>query len=177
MPNDVNDEPNLGFNELICISPSSVNDKFSRSGKQGRLEIVDDSVSGDEDDGDSMNANQPLKVEKRLSASTIDTINLLDERQIPYDLIIRLLEKICFGDPSSQVFSAAVLIFMPGINEIRRLNDDLVDHQLFGDKDSFVIYPLHSTISSESQGAAFDIPPPGVRKIVIGMHLLYECVK
>lgn len=57
---------------------------------------------------------------------------------------------------------------MPGMGEIRRLNDLLVEHKQFGSENDFTIYPLHSTVSSEGQGAVFDIPPPGVRKIVIG---------
>jgi ATP-dependent RNA helicase DHX29 len=56
---------------------------------------------------------------------------------------------------------------MPGLAEIRRMNDHLSEHKLFGGA-GFVIHPLHSTISSENQGAVFNIPPAGIRKIVIG---------
>lgn len=70
--------------------------------------------------------------------------------------------------------SAAILIFMPGMGEIRRMNDVLTEHRRFGSEDEFIIYPLHSTVSSESQGAVFDIPRRGIRKIVIGMVLLPE---
>lgn len=59
---------------------------------------------------------------------------------------------------------------MPGMGEIRRLNELLVDHKDFGSEDAFTIYPLHSTVSSENQGAVFEIPPYGVRKIVIGKY-------
>ena len=108
-------------------------------------------------------------MEKRYSPETITSVNLLDERLIPYDLIIRLLERICLEDLSYTTFSGAILIFMPGMGEIRRLNDMLTEHRVFSAEDQFLIYPLHSTISSEQQGAVFDIPPPGIRKIVIGM--------
>jgi ATP-dependent RNA helicase DHX29 len=59
---------------------------------------------------------------------------------------------------------------MPGLAEIRRMNDLLTEHPSFGINNDFRIYPLHSTLSSENQGAVFDIPPQGTRKIVIGMH-------
>jgi ATP-dependent RNA helicase DHX29 len=111
-----------------------------------------------------------VKLEKRYSSETATTLNNLDERLIPYDLIIRLLEMICFEDGTYAAFSPAILIFTPGLGEIRRLNDLLTEHRLFG-SDQFKIYPLHSTLSSESQGAVFDIPPPGIRKIVIGDYL------
>lgn len=108
-------------------------------------------------------------MEKRYSAETATTINLLDERQIPYDLILRLLECICFENGDLTQHSAAILIFMPGMGEIRRMNDMLTEHRRFGSEDEFAIHPLHSTVSSESQGAVFDIPRRGIRKIVIGM--------
>lgn len=108
-----------------------------------------------------------VKLEKRYSSNTAATINLLDERLIPYDLIIRLLERICFEDAEYKSYSAAVLVFMPGMGEIRRLNDMLNEHPMFGASADFKIYPLHSTLSSENQGAVFDLPPIGTRKIVI----------
>ena len=58
---------------------------------------------------------------------------------------------------------------MPGIGEIRRMNDMLTEHKKFGSEDGFIIHALHSTISSENQGAVFDVPRGGIRKIVIGM--------
>lgn len=116
-----------------------------------------------------------LKLEKRYSPGTVTSINLYDERLIPYELIMRLLEKICFEDNSFSDFSPAILIFMPGLGEIRRMNDMLTEHPLFG-LDDFKIYPLHSTLSSENQSAVFDIPPRGVRKIVIGkLHPVLLC--
>lgn len=108
----------------------------------------------------------PVVLEKRYSPQTIATVNLLDERLIPYELIVRLLETLCFENEAYIPYSAAILVFMPGLNEIRRLHDLLLSHQLFSE-DAFRIYPLHSTISSEGQGAVFEIPPAGVRKIVI----------
>ncbi|KAG8906193.1 hypothetical protein FRB99_007409 [Tulasnella sp. 403] len=122
---------------------------------------------GEDTGGETTN---PTKLEKRYSSTTITTMNLLDQRLIPYDLILRLLERLCFEDMENIAFSAAILVFMPGINEIRRLHDTLAEHALFG-SDGFRLYPLHSTISSENQSAAFDIPPPGVRKIVIATNI------
>jgi ATP-dependent RNA helicase DHX29 len=110
---------------------------------------------------------QKVALEKEYSPTTKITVDLLDERIIPYDLITRLLEKLCFEDATSLHLSAAVLIFMPGLAEIRRLHDTLMEHPLFGESANFRIFPLHSTISSENQAAVFEIPPDGIRKIVI----------
>lgn len=141
-----------------------VHEKFYRGKK--RTEWTEETAANEDDDEESSSEN--VKLEKRYSANTGTTINLLDERVMLYDLIMRLLERICFEDESYASYSAAILIFMPGIGEIRRLNDLLADHPLFGTGQGFLVYPLHSTISSENQGAVFDIPPPGIRKIVIG---------
>ena len=143
-----------------------VHDKFYRT--KGRNEWTEENALNDEDD----TVQENVKLEKRYSSNTAATINLLDERLIPYDLIIRLLECICFEDAEYKSYSAAVLIFMPGLGEIRRLNDMLNEHPMFGASAVFKIFPLHSTLSSENQGAVFDLPPMGTRKIVIGPLVL-----
>jgi ATP-dependent RNA helicase DHX29 len=140
-----------------------VHDKFYRG--KNRTDWSEDITAGDEDEDDPVHEN--VKLEKRYSAKTTATINLFDERLVPYELIVRLLERICFEDTEYGRYSAAILIFMPGMGEIRRLNDILTEHPLFGEN-NFRIYPLHSTLSSENQGAVFDIPPLNIRKIVIG---------
>lgn len=143
-----------------------MNDKFYRS--KNRADWSEEMTTIDDDD-ESVQEN--VKLEKRYSPKTASTINLLDERLIPYDLIIRILERICFEDTAYKSYSSAILIFMPGLGEIRRMNDLLIDHPSFGMGSDFKIYPLHSMLSSENQGAVFDIPPNGMRKIVIGSFI------
>ena len=62
-------------------------------------------------------------------------------------------------------------MFLPGIAEIHRLNDLLTEHAVFGSSDDFVLYILHSSISSENQAAVFEVPPQGIRKIVLGWQM------
>lgn len=121
----------------------------------------------DPEDEDEETAFNPAKLSSsKYSAQTVDTINILDSRIIPYDLIVLLLEKICFEAADYVPFSQATLVFMPGLAEIRKLNDMLLAHPKFGSTD-FVVWPLHSSISSEGQSAVFKRPPEGARKIVI----------
>ncbi|KAK4689978.1 ATP-dependent RNA helicase DHX29, partial [Tremellales sp. Uapishka_1] len=133
-----------------------------RNRKQGakQMEWTEEVVDDEDSDNDEKQLDPTKLSATRYSATTVSTVNLLDSRQIPYDLIERLLEKICFGDVNLLPFSQAILIFMPGLAEIRKVNDALQSHPAFGTAD-FVIYPLHSTISSEGQSAVFDVPPPG----------------
>ncbi|KAH7080748.1 ATP-dependent RNA helicase A [Paraphoma chrysanthemicola] len=102
------------------------------------------------------------------SSATRDVLSTYDEYAIDYDLIVRLVEAVAY-DPQLSRYSSAVLVFLPGIAEIRQLNDLLSGHPSFSKQ--WLIYPLHSTISSEDQQAAFLIPPPGVRKIVLATNI------
>jgi ATP-dependent RNA helicase DHX29 len=141
----------------------AVRHRHVKGGKQ--LEWTEDTPQNS--DSEDEKEQDPTKLSAaKYSPKTVSTVNLLDSRQIPYDLIVRLLERICFEDGQYKPFSAATLVFMPGLAEIRKLNDMLLGHPAFGSQD-FMVYPLHSTVSSEGQQAVFDIPPPGIRKIVI----------
>ncbi|TCD67025.1 hypothetical protein EIP91_000645 [Steccherinum ochraceum] len=133
---------------------------------KGRMDWSEEAIPADDDDESTPNN---VKLEKRYSAQTAASINLLDDRLIPFDLIVRLLECICFEDPRYTDFSSAILVFMPGMGEIRQLNDILTEHRMFGSEAQFRLYPLHSSV--ENQGAVFDIPPPGIRKIVIATNI------
>lgn len=145
-----------------------LNDKFFR-GKTAQ-EWSEDTAGVNLSDHDDETTPSSVKLsETRYSPRTASTINLLDERVIPYDLIMRLLDHICFKAYTK--YSAAILVFLPGIGEIRRLNDLLAEHASFGSSHDFIIYPLHSSISSENQSAVFEVPPPGVRKIVLATNI------
>ncbi|KAI7375630.1 hypothetical protein KC328_g15322, partial [Hortaea werneckii] len=102
------------------------------------------------------------------SKKTINTLAGYDEYRIDYSLIIKLLQKVAY-DAAYQPYSKAILIFLPGIAEIRQLNDMLTSHASFGK--GWRIHPLHSSFSSEDQQSAFDIPPQGVRKIVLATNI------
>ena len=143
------------------------NDK-SHKGKNRidwREDTTADVTAADDDDEIPTTS---VALSHRYTVGTRNTMDLLDERVIPYDLIVRLLERICFEDVAMAPYSPAILVFLPGLGEIRRLHDLLVEHHRFSSDQEFVIYPLHSTISGENQNAVFDIPPPGIRKVVIG---------
>ena len=146
---------------LIAISGY---DKYSRT--KARADWSEDTAPADDEDEDAIHEN--VSLEKRYSATTTATINVFDERLVPYELILLLLEQICLQESTYSSYSTAILIFMPGMGEIRRMHELLMDHPEFASEARYRIYPLHSTIASDQQAAVFDIPPPGVRKIVIG---------
>ena len=102
------------------------------------------------------------------SKRTMRTLAAYDEYRIDYSLIVKLIEKIAYAI-EYQRFSKAILVFMPGLAEIRQLNDMLGGHPAF--LQGWRIHPLHSAFSNEDQQAAFEVPTNGVRKIVIATNI------
>jgi ATP-dependent RNA helicase DHX29 len=123
--------------------------------------------SGNEEEGGKERSGIPSML-PGYSSTTRKVLAGYDEYGIDYELIVRLIEATAY-DPQLNHFSNAFLVFLPGIAEIRHLNDMLASHPAFNK--FWLIYPLHSTISSEDQQAAFLIPPPGVRKIVLATNI------
>ncbi|KAK4692666.1 hypothetical protein P7C71_g4585, partial [Lecanoromycetidae sp. Uapishka_2] len=105
---------------------------------------------------------------RHYSPETCNTLLQLDEYRISYELIVRLLEVVATHEEYT-AYSNAILIFLPGIAEIKRLNDMLVGHRTF--VHGWYIYPLHSTIATEEQERAFLVPPSGYRKIVLATNI------
>ena len=105
---------------------------------------------------------------RQYSPRTRNTLAQMDEYQIDFDLIVQLIGRIAV-DPDYSTFSKAILVFLPGIAEIRTLNDMLLGDKFFSD--SWYVYPLHSSIATEEQEAAFLVPPPGIRKIVLATNI------
>jgi HrpA-like RNA helicase len=103
----------------------------------------------------------------------------VDETSINYDLIEDVLgivlidyDKDCGLVPpdNSDLSEGSVLIFMPGIGEIRTLTERLAGSRIFG-KDKFDIVPMHSTLSSTDQRRAFQPARKGCRKIIISTNI------
>jgi hypothetical protein len=95
--------------------------------------------------------------------TVIKTLLTMDESVVNTALIVQLVSKIC-SDP--QV--GAVLVFVPGIAEIRDIVE-LLSHSL--DSGTTRVLPLHSSLSTVEQQRVFEIPPSTVRKIVVATNI------
>ncbi|KAH7324481.1 putative ATP dependent RNA helicase [Stachybotrys elegans] len=104
----------------------------------------------------------------KYSPKTRSTLAQLDEYQIEFDLIVQLIAQIA-SSAELQPYSKAILVFLPGIAEIRTLNDLLLGDPRFYKE--WLVYPLHSSIATEDQESAFLVPPPGIRKIVLATNI------
>jgi ATP-dependent RNA helicase DHX29 len=136
----------------------------SNSQPEKQIELDDDAPEGD---AESTKSDLSKSLSK-YSPATRSTLAQLDEYRIEFDLIVQLIASIS-SDENLQKYSKAILVFLPGIAEIRTLNDLLLGDPRFT-KD-WLVYPLHSTIATEDQESAFVVPPPGLRKIVLATNI------
>ncbi|KAI2002831.1 hypothetical protein LOZ39_006536 [Ophidiomyces ophidiicola] len=99
---------------------------------------------------------------------TRDAVCSFHEGRINYQLIMNLIFTIA-TKPNLIPFSNAMLVFMPGFAEIRKLHDLLLSDSFFGE--GWIVHALHSSIATEDQEKAFLVPPKGIRKIVIATNI------
>lgn len=121
--------------------------------------------------------NKPPKISKsalrrlyhpKYSKDTIHSLSIVDETVINYELLAELLEYISLNQDEG-----AILVFCPGFQEIQKTIEEMYKKEYFQGP-GVVIYPLHSSLSTEEQVAIFEIPPPGVRKIVVSTSKLFQ---
>uniref|UniRef100_A0A672HHI3 Putative ATP-dependent RNA helicase DHX57 n=1 Tax=Salarias fasciatus TaxID=181472 RepID=A0A672HHI3_SALFA len=108
---------------------------------------------------------------KDTKKSVLKTMAAMDLDKINMDLVESLLEWIVDGKHNYP--PGAVLVFLPGLAEIRMLYEQLQSNRMFNNRGASrcVVYPLHSTLSNEEQQAVFSRPPDGVTKIIISTNI------
>jgi HrpA-like RNA helicase len=84
---------------------------------------------------------------------------------IDYELIARVVGHICSGnDPG------AILIFLPGIMEIKKCIQSIQDlNQTIAG--TLEIFPLHSNLTTQEQSRVFKKMPPNKRKVVVSTNI------
>ncbi|XP_044041528.1 putative ATP-dependent RNA helicase DHX57 isoform X2 [Siniperca chuatsi] len=108
---------------------------------------------------------------KDTNKSVLKTISTMDLDKINMDLVESLLEWIVDGKHNYP--PGAVLVFLPGLAEIKMLYEQLKSNRMFNNRGASrcAVYPLHSTLSNEEQQAVFSRPPEGVTKIIISTNI------
>ncbi|KAK2531060.1 Dhx36 [Columba livia] len=101
----------------------------------------------------------------RYSAGTIDALEMMDDDKVDLDLIAALIRHIVLEEEEG-----AILVFLPGWDNISTLHDLLMSQVMFK-SDRFIIIPLHSLMPTVNQTQVFKKTPPGVRKIVIATNI------
>ncbi|KAI4381207.1 hypothetical protein MLD38_007305 [Melastoma candidum] len=85
-------------------------------------------------------------------------------------LLERLLKNIC-----REQEDGAILVFLPGWEEISRVRDRLLQSQFFSNAPTFNILPLHSMIPSDEQ-KVFQRSLAGCRKIILSTNIAETAV-
>ncbi|KAF6732859.1 putative ATP-dependent RNA helicase DHX57 [Oryzias melastigma] len=108
---------------------------------------------------------------KDTKKSVLKTLAAMDLDKINMDLVESLLEWIVDGKHNYP--PGAVLVFLPGLAEIKMLYEQLQSNRMFNNRGASrcVVYPLHSTLSNDEQQAVFNRPPEGVTKIIISTNI------
>ena len=127
--------------------------------------LVEDEDENRDEKGTEIKTNVDLK---GYSANTRNVLANFNEYHIDYELVLTLLETVATAKQYTD-YSKAILVFLPGIAEIRQMNDMLAGHRRFSQ--DWYVYPLHSAIPTEQQEQAFLVPPPGIRKIVLATNI------
>jgi len=90
-----------------------------------------------------------------------------NDEEIDNELLLQALKYIneaSYGD-------GAILVFLPGWQEISELSMLLQETPPFYDSSKFLILTLHSGIPSRDQRKVFHRPPNGVRKIILATNI------
>jgi len=102
----------------------------------------------------------------KYDSKVIDSLAIVDESVINYELIAALLKYI--ADTQGE---GAILVFLPGLMEITKAIEEVKKNQFFNNTSTALVYPLHSSLSTAEQTAIFEVPPPGVRKVIFSTNI------
>ncbi|KAI0021714.1 P-loop containing nucleoside triphosphate hydrolase protein [Xylariomycetidae sp. FL0641] len=93
-----------------------------------------------------------------------------EEGLVPLALVAATVAHIC-----KTTTDGAILVFLPGLEEITATRRLLEENRLFGldfrNDVRFKIYPLHSSISNEDQSKVFERVPDQCRKIILSTNI------
>lgn len=110
---------------------------------------------------------------ENLLSNSVEEQQLLDKylatnnpEIIDVALVEQLLRKICNDSKDG-----AILVFLPGWDDINRTREKLLSASFFKDSSKFVVISLHSMVPSVEQKKVFKRPPPGCRKIVLSTNI------
>lgn len=140
------------------------------AGAQGNQEAEE--PAGDVKKWDGKSPFKPESTADHNSAADDD--KLLDQYQvmhddelIDFDLLLEVLQyivKSSYGD-------GAILVFLPGWQDISEMTLLLQSTPPFRNQVKYRILPLHSGIPSRDQRKVLQVPPQGVRKIVLSTNI------
>lgn len=98
-------------------------------------------------------------------------LSTINPELIDVVLIAQILRKICADSKDG-----AILVFLPGWDDINKTREKLLSSPFFSDASKFFIIALHSMVPSMEQKKVFKRPPQGCRKIVLSTNIAETAV-
>ncbi|XP_025000689.1 3'-5' RNA helicase YTHDC2 isoform X2 [Gallus gallus] len=91
-----------------------------------------------------------------------------DDEKVDLDLIMHLLYNICNSSDGG-----AILIFLPGYDEIISLRDRIIfdDKRFVDNAHRYQVFMLHSNMQTLDQKNVLKTPPSGIRKIILSTNI------
>ncbi|CAN1796382.1 DExH-box ATP-dependent RNA helicase DExH5, mitochondrial [Linum perenne] len=103
---------------------------------------------------------------RKYRKETQDSLSLWNPDCIGFNLIEFLLSYICENERPG-----AILVFLTGLDDISSLKDKLQAHTILGNPTRVLLLTCHGSMASSEQRLIFDVPPAGVRKIVLTTNI------
>ncbi|XP_044131856.1 3'-5' RNA helicase YTHDC2 [Bufo gargarizans] len=140
----------------------------------GQTEVVDllESYSASLDPG---SLDESSLVQAESSSLSVEEQELLkayhysfDDEKVDLDLIMHILNNICQNSDTG-----AILIFLPGYDEIVGLRDRILhdDKRFAENSQRYQIFMLHSNMQTADQRKVLKTPPAGIRKIILSTNI------
>ncbi|XP_066459173.1 3'-5' RNA helicase YTHDC2 isoform X2 [Eleutherodactylus coqui] len=140
----------------------------------GQTEVVDllESYSATLEPG-SLDENSLVQIDN--SSLSVEEQELLrayhfsfDDEKVDLDLIMHIIYNICQNSDSG-----AILIFLPGYDEIVGLRDRILydDKRFAENSHRYQIFMLHSNMQTVDQKRVLKTPPVGIRKIILSTNI------
>ncbi|KAG6550205.1 hypothetical protein Mapa_008165 [Marchantia paleacea] len=169
----------IGRNSRYAMKKkSSTSDLSSLTASAERISAV----SEDMDNWESLaedNCREEVIPLDEYSEATIQSLSIVDQSLINYDLIeliiCAILQNVepfnASGGPEGQ--AGAILVFLPGVAEIRRLQRFLLQSSQVAScgAENLWILALHGSLSSDEQRRVFSRPAHGSRKLVLATNI------
>lgn len=129
-------------------------------------EVMEEETVIEKWDGEGLfqaNVDQEVKLTAKQEKYLKCYQTMYDDEQINTELLLEVLHYIT----KSSHGEGAILVFLPGWQEISEVGMLLENTVPFNNRSKYMVLPLHSGIPSQDQRKVLRRPPPGCRKIVL----------
>jgi len=126
-------------------------------------------TTGIDDDDQVGEATIDWKRERTVTADG-QVANEKEDALVPVNLVAATIAHI-----SKTTKEGAILVFLPGFDEIKKIREAITTHSPLGidfnDNSSYKLFTLHSSVPAAEQAEVFNPVPEGCRKIILSTNI------